>query len=85
MSMHDLKKYKLAKILVIDLANIVALMLEYESKLSKYQKYAPIKKLLINTKENRTIVQHHLRKQKEIVKSKGKEIETTPLLGDGKK
>lgn len=84
MSTHNLKKYKLAKVLVKELTIIVEIMLQYESKLNKYSKFSPINKLVNNTKENRIILQHHLKRQREIVKLKGMEIETPLLIGDKK-
>ncbi len=82
MSTHNLKSYKLAKLLVKDLTFIVSIMKDYEIKLTKYQKYTPVKKLLTNTKNNRIIIEHHLRKQRAIFSSKGLETNQELLPGE---
>ena len=78
--LHNLKSYKLSKILVKDLANILRIITEYENKMSVYKKYTPISKMLNNLKENKNIINYHFLKQKAILKSKGKVQEEPKLL-----
>lgn len=70
---HDLKKYQLSKYLVKDLTHIVKILSQCQNDLMSYKKYKPILKIINNIEENKGILKHHLKKQREILKNKAVE------------
>lgn len=69
--LHDLKNYKMSKVLVKDLTEILNIMNQFHVKLNKYIKYTAIKKMTANLQENKAFIRHHLEKQKKILNEKG--------------
>ena len=68
---HNLRNYKVAKLLVKDLTYILRRVRELETSLTTYSKYRPVQKLLYTIKEQKGIIKHHLERQTRILEKKG--------------
>lgn len=71
MSVHDLEKYKNAKVLIADLEGLIVFLTQVEGFLGGYLKYMPIFKLYNNVRDNRTVLEIHLNNQRKILETKG--------------
>ena len=68
---NDITKYKAAKDLVKDIPEILAIVYKFYNELRKYDKYIPIKKVLILLLDVKTVLEIHLKTQNNIVNNKG--------------
>lgn len=74
MSVFNAKKYKLAKVICGDLELILKVVNLSLRGLEPYRPYTPVRRLIESLKEEKSILESHLEKQKKIKKEKGEEV-----------
>jgi len=72
MTVLNLRDFKLAKIYVKDIEDIIKLIDASAKQLIPYVRYKPISKILTEMRANRSILESHLRKYKRLIESKGR-------------
>ena len=69
---NDLNSYRIARVVVKDLSEIISKLNLYNSQLNDYHRYIPVQDVQHNIKINLAILNVHLQKYKEILENKGK-------------
>jgi hypothetical protein len=73
-TVNNLRKYKLSKILVRDLAVLVEFFDQAEAGLKPYIRYKPVAKVVREMRAGRVVLEAHLEEARQVVKAKGVEV-----------